>query len=153
MNGESDDKNTLEVDQPVPSDTNGNPRGRDSPATDRRAPSKRQSCCPRFLADLKWSRFPHVTLLPGLQFSLAGIIGKPQTFYQARAKSPRWVHVLLSLFLARSVFRFPVTFRRPRAHLRCLLVISMFLHSKSVILGLRLRGWGSSRASSCSAKL
>lgn len=114
MNGESDDKNTLEVDQPVPSDTNGNPRGRDSPATDRRAPSKRQSCCPRVLADLNWSRFPHVTLLPGLQFSLAGIIGKPQTFYQARAKSPRWVHVLLSLFLARSVFRFPVTFRRPK---------------------------------------
>ncbi|CAM9784847.1 unnamed protein product, partial [Scytosiphon promiscuus] len=27
--------------------------------------------------------FPHVTLLPGLQFSLAGILGKPQTFYEA----------------------------------------------------------------------
>lgn len=25
--------------------------------------------------------FPHITLLPGLQFSLAGIIGKPETFY------------------------------------------------------------------------
>ena len=25
---------------------------------------------------------PHLTILPGLQFSLAGILGKPETFYQ-----------------------------------------------------------------------
>eukprot|EP00752_Nemacystus_decipiens_P009021 g8052.t1 len=85
MNGESDDKNTLEVDQPSLSDTNGKPHGRDYFGTDHHEPSKRQSCCPGFLADLKWDRFPHVTLLPGLQFSLAGILGKPQTFYQVPA--------------------------------------------------------------------
>lgn len=27
-------------------------------------------------------RVPHSTVLPGLQFSLAGIVGKPETFYQ-----------------------------------------------------------------------
>lgn len=27
-------------------------------------------------------RVPHSTMLPGLQFSLAGILGKPETFYQ-----------------------------------------------------------------------
>lgn len=27
-------------------------------------------------------RIPHSTILPGLQFSLAGVIGKPETFYQ-----------------------------------------------------------------------
>ena len=26
-------------------------------------------------------KIPHMTLLPGLQFSLAGILGKPETFY------------------------------------------------------------------------
>ncbi|CAM9102556.1 unnamed protein product, partial [Hapterophycus canaliculatus] len=35
--------------------------------------------------------FRHVTLLPGLQFSLAGILGKPQTFYEA-------VRFMLELF-------------------------------------------------------
>eukprot|EP00903_Cladosiphon_okamuranus_P014652 g13586.t1 len=30
----------------------------------------------------KQTRVPHTTMLPGLQFSLAGILGKPQTFYQ-----------------------------------------------------------------------
>lgn len=29
--------------------------------------------------------FPHTTLLPGLQFSLAGIVGKPDTFYSVPA--------------------------------------------------------------------
>lgn len=28
---------------------------------------------------------PHTTLLPGLQFSLAGIVGKPETFYTVPA--------------------------------------------------------------------
>ena len=28
---------------------------------------------------------PHRTLLPGLQFSLAGILGKPETFYEVPA--------------------------------------------------------------------
>ena len=27
-------------------------------------------------------KFPHRTVFPGLQFSLAGIIGKPETFYE-----------------------------------------------------------------------
>lgn len=30
---------------------------------------------------LEWSEFPHSTVIPGLQFFLAGIIGKPETFY------------------------------------------------------------------------
>lgn len=33
----------------------------------------------------EWVVFPHSTVLPGLQFSLAGIIGKPETFYQVPA--------------------------------------------------------------------
>lgn len=28
---------------------------------------------------------PHYTVLPGLQFSLAGVLGKPETFYQVPA--------------------------------------------------------------------
>lgn len=31
---------------------------------------------------LQQRKIPHSTILPGLQFSLAGIIGKPETFYQ-----------------------------------------------------------------------
>lgn len=29
--------------------------------------------------------FPHITIIPGLQFSLAGIVGKPETFYDIPA--------------------------------------------------------------------
>lgn len=35
--------------------------------------------------ELDWSIFPHRTVLPGLQFSLAGVIGKPETFYSVPA--------------------------------------------------------------------
>lgn len=31
--------------------------------------------------DRQWY-IPHLAILPGLQFSLAGILGKPETFYQ-----------------------------------------------------------------------
>lgn len=46
--------------------------------------------------------FPHVTLLPGLQFSLAGILGKPQTFYEASCTLENgllsWFSVRLMLY-------------------------------------------------------
>ena len=32
-----------------------------------------------------WNDFPRCTILPGLQFLLAGIIGKPETFYEVPA--------------------------------------------------------------------
>lgn len=38
--------------------------------------------------------FPHSTLLPGLQFSLAGIIGKPDAFFVVPAV--RFAYMLLS---------------------------------------------------------
>eukprot|EP00903_Cladosiphon_okamuranus_P019883 g18275.t1 len=90
MNVETDEKYTYELDQPAPSGVNGEPHGQDNPRIDQQAPSGRRSCCSRFLADLHWSRFPHVTFLPGLQFSLAGILGKPQTFYQVPAVRFMW---------------------------------------------------------------
>ena len=40
------------------------------------------------------SSFPHSTLLPGLQFTLAGIIGKPVAFYVVPAV--RFMFELLS---------------------------------------------------------
>lgn len=33
----------------------------------------------------RWTQLPHSTALPMLQFSLAGIIGKPDTFYNVPA--------------------------------------------------------------------
>lgn len=33
----------------------------------------------------RWAQLPHSTALPMLQFSLAGIIGKPDTFYNVPA--------------------------------------------------------------------
>lgn len=40
------------------------------------------------------SKLPHSTLLPGLQFTLAGIIGKPVAFYVVPAV--RFIFELLS---------------------------------------------------------
>lgn len=101
MNGESDDKNSLGVDQPTPSKIDGEPNDRDSSGINRQASSRHQTYCPGFLADLDWSRFPHVTFLPGLQFSLAGMLGKPQTFYQA---GPKIAMDCIVLVFTRSVY-------------------------------------------------
>lgn len=101
MNGESDDKNISGVGQPAPRSVNGDPTCRDSSGTDQQTPSEHRNWCFRLLGDLDWSRFPHVTVLPGLQFSLAGMLGKPQTFYQAgtnlASRSGSTCLVLLSL--------------------------------------------------------
>lgn len=42
----------------------------------------------------EYPTLPHVTLLPGLQFLLAGIIGKPSAFYEVPAV--RFTYELLS---------------------------------------------------------
>lgn len=40
----------------------------------------------------RWE-FPHGTILPGLQFSLAGILGKPETYFQVPL-----VHFVFEMF-------------------------------------------------------
>ncbi|CAM9276872.1 unnamed protein product [Scytosiphon promiscuus] len=43
---------------------------------------------------LRWFIVPHLTLLPGLQFTLAGVIGVPARFYEVPAI--RWFYGVLS---------------------------------------------------------